>query len=96
MWRTWGIEHPVEAVNCRMASPAEPHASTATPSAEDDSDMPLPDSDLLQRSRMTSPPGVRIEVVMLFNRLMLKQDNYPETIAGRCRPGPFRNATGSA
>lgn len=37
--------------------------STATPSAENDSDKLPPDGDLPQRPRTTSPPGVRIEGV---------------------------------
>jgi hypothetical protein len=48
-----------------MTSPAGPeavqHSSTATPPAGNVSDKLPPDSDLPQRPRMTSPPGVRIE-----------------------------------
>jgi hypothetical protein len=53
------------AFACRAVSSASAaqHTSTATLSAENASDKLPPDSDLPQRLRMTSPPGVRIQEV---------------------------------
>jgi hypothetical protein len=59
-WGMGGRAH-VLAGSAHARPGAVQHRSTAAPSAEDDSDKPPVNSDLPQRPRMTSPPGVRIE-----------------------------------
>src|SRR5262249_16360407 len=49
------------------------HESTATSPAENDSGKPSPTSDLRQRPRATSSPGVRIEAVRESNPLSSTQ-----------------------